>query len=110
VPREQLYRLAPATPKPARLDSLSSWDRARHILLAWWTWVVLALILEQTGWRITGLLGGAIGFILYHISPDTHPAAYALEPDFGAESAEFRTTMAGATGMSLVAGNRIRIF
>lgn len=109
VPREQLYRLAPQPPKPPRLDALSFRDRIRHILLAWWAWIALALLLEETGWRIIGLLGGAIGFILYHISPDTHPAVYALEPDFGAESAEFRTTMAGATGMPLVDGNRVEI-
>jgi cardiolipin synthase len=70
----------------------------------------LALVLEETGWRITGLVGGAVGFILYHISPDTHPGVYALEPDFDAGSAEFKTTMAGATGMPLVAGNRVEIY
>ncbi len=110
VPREQLYRLAPAPPKPVRLDALSLWDRVRHILLAWWAWIALALFLEETGRRIAGLLVGAVGFILYHITPDTHPAVYALEPDFDADSAEFRTTMAGATGMPLVAGNRVEIY
>jgi len=39
--------------------------------------------------------------------PLSTPGVYALEPDFDAASAEFKTTMAGATGMPLVAGNRV---
>ena len=31
-------------------------------------------------------------------------------PDFGTELSEFRTAMAGATGMPLVAGNRVEIY
>jgi cardiolipin synthase A/B len=110
VPREQLYRLAPAPPKRARLGALNIWDRVRYVLRAWWTWIAIALLLGEIGWHVGGIVAGAIAFILYHISPDSHPAVYALDPDFDAQSAEFRTTMAGATGMPLVAGNRIEIY
>jgi cardiolipin synthase len=110
VPREQLYRLAPAAPRPERLGGLSFWDRVRIVLRAWWAWVILALLLVQMGRWVSGLVSGALAVILYHASADSHPAVYPLRPDFDAGSAEFRTTMAGATGMPLVEGNRVEIF
>jgi cardiolipin synthase A/B len=110
VPREQLYRLAPRPPKPIRLDGLSLWDRLRSVIRAWWAWIALALLLAQFGWHITGLVAGAVAFVLYHASADCHPAVYALESDFDADSAEFTTTMAGATGMPVVDGNRVEIY
>ena len=110
VPREQLYRLAPARPKRTRLGVLNVWDRARGVIRSWWAWFAAALLLELFGGRITGLLAGAMSFVLYHTSADSHPAVYPLDPDFDTESAEFRATMAGATGMPLVNGNRVEIY
>ncbi len=108
VPKEQLYRLAPL-PKRTRLGVLSFADRARAVIRAWWAWFAAALLLEFTGGRIIGVLAGAVAFALYHTAPDSHPAVYALEPDFDSDSAEFRDTMTGATGMPLVEGNRVEI-
>jgi cardiolipin synthase len=110
VPNEQLFRLAPARRPRTRLGMLTLPDRARGVFRAWWAWFVAALFLELFGWRITGLVAGALSFVLYHTSPDSHPAVYALEPDFDTESSEFRSTMAGATGMPLVDGNRVDIY
>jgi cardiolipin synthase len=80
------------------------------VVRAWWAWLAIALVLEMAGWRITGLLAGVLSFVLYHTSPDSHPAVYALEPDFDTGSSEFRSTMAGATGMPLVGANRVQIY
>ena len=110
VPREQLYRLAPAPPKPPRLDALSFWDKVRRVILAWWAWLAVAVLLEQMGGHIAAVLSGLVCFVLYQLSPDSHPAVYALEPDLDAASDEFKTTMAGATGMPLVTGNRVGIY
>lgn len=110
VPREQLYRLAPAPRPRTRLGALSLSDRVRDIIRSWWAWFVVALILEMVEWRIAGLVACAFSFVLYHTSTDSHPAVYALEPDFDTESEEFRTTMAGATGMPLVEGNRVDVY
>jgi cardiolipin synthase len=110
VPNEQLYRLAPACRPRTRLGILTLSDRVRGVVRAWWAWFATALLLELLGWRITGLVAGALSFVLYHTSPDSHPAVYALEPDFDTESNEFRATMAGATGMPLVDGNRVVIY
>lgn len=110
VPNQQLFRLAPARRPPARLGVLTLSDRVRVVFRAWWAWFAAALLLELFGWRITGVVAGAVCFVLYHTSPGSHPAMYALEPDFDTESSEFRATMAGATGTPLVNGNRVDIY
>lgn len=110
VPYEQLYRLAPARHQRTRLGKLDFSDRARKVAREWWTWFIVAVLLEPLGWRITGVVLGAVAFVLYHTSTDSHPAIYALEPDFDTDSDEFRTTMAGVTGMPFVGGNRASIY
>src|SRR5579862_5051276 len=97
VPNEELYKLAPARRPRTRLGMLDFSDRARVVFRAWWAWFIATALLELFGWRITGLVSGAMAFVLYHTSPDTHPAVFALEPDFDTESREFRITMAGVT-------------
>lgn len=85
-------------------------ERLREVLRSWWAWFAAAVVLELFGARIGGVVVGAMAFLLYHSATDSHPANYALEPDFDTGSAEFRTTMAGATGMPLVDGNRVEIY
>jgi cardiolipin synthase len=110
VPKEQLYRLAPAKPKPARLGAVTLGDRTRRVIRAWWAWLGAALLLEALGSNIIGLVAGAISFVLYHTSAESHPAVYPLDPDFDTDSDEFRATMAGATGMPLIGGNCVEIY
>jgi len=112
VPKEQLYRLAPARPKPKRLGGaildFPGW--VRRVIRTWWIWLALALLSWQMGFWAAALVAGALSFVCYHLSPNAHPVVYALEPDFDAASAEFRTTMAGMTGMPWVDGNRVAIY
>lgn len=110
VPHEQLFRLAPRRMKPVRLGGVTAWDRVRRFLRAWWGWVLAAFVFAEVEWRAATILAAAIGFILYHLATDSHPAVYALDPTFEAMSQEFRTTMAGATGMPVIAGNDVEIF
>jgi len=110
VSKEQLYRLAPRRAKPTRLGTLSLGDRVRAVICAWWAWFTAALMMELLGSRFTGLVLGGVAFALYHTTPDSHPAVYPLNPDFDTDTAEFRATMAGATGMPVVGGNRVEIF
>jgi cardiolipin synthase len=79
------------------------------MVCAWWAWIAFAILLAEAGKHIGAVIAGAIGFLFYHVTPESHPAVYALEAEFSAESAEFRSTMAGATGMPLVEGNRVEI-
>jgi cardiolipin synthase A/B len=110
VPKEQLYRLAPPRPKRIRLGVLNTWDHVRAVIRSWCTWIIAALLLELLGARVAGITAAAVSFVLYHSSTDSHPAIYPLDPAFDTTSAEFRTTMAGATGMPLIDGNRLEIY
>lgn len=110
VPNDQLFRLAPGRPPRTRLGALDFSDRVRLVLRTWWAWLIAAVLLEMFQERIGGLLAGVLAFLLYHASSESHPAVYALEPDFDAESTEFRTTMSGVTGMPLVNGNCSEIY
>jgi cardiolipin synthase len=107
---EQLYRLAPSPPRRIRLGTLTLPDHAREFIRAWWTWFAIALVLELTGLRVTGLFAGLLAFVLYHTSTDSHPAVYPLEPDFDSNSSEFRATIAGTTGMPIIDGNRVTVY
>jgi cardiolipin synthase len=110
VPKEQLYLLAPARPKRNRLGVRNYWDRSRAVIRSWWTWLLAVLLFTLLGNRIAGIVAAAVSFILYHSSTDSHPAVYPLDPHFGTESEEFRSTIAGATGMPIIDGNRVQLY
>ena len=110
VRSKKLYQLAPTKPVRKGLGVLDSWDHLRVYVRAWWIWLATALVLFQTGAWYAALVAGVIAFVLYHTAPHSHPAVYALEPDFGASSDEFRITMAGTTGIPLVDRNLVNIY
>jgi len=73
-------------------------------------WLAIAIFLYWRGdWRLAAV-AGAVSFVFYHTSSNSHPALYALEPNFDAQAPEFRNTVAGMTGMPLIAGNSIEIY
>ena len=108
VRRSQLYRLAPRAPK-LRLGVKDYWDHARSVIRAWAVWLALAILCEAAGLRGLALLTGALSFVLYHATPRTHPAVYAIEASLSAGAPEFAMTVAGMTGMPLVPGNRVEL-
>ena len=110
VPKEHLYRLSPKRPKPKRLGRLERWDRVRRAIRTWWIWLAVAVAAHLTGHWILMVLAGALAFVFYHTSPESHPAFYALETDLDVASPEFPITMAGMTGMPLVPGNSVALF
>ncbi|HTS47847.1 MAG TPA: phospholipase D-like domain-containing protein [Bryobacteraceae bacterium] len=110
VPKEQLHRLAPPRPKPERLGLVDYLERTRRLIRAWWLWLAAALLLYMLGIWYAALVAGALSFIFYHTAANGHPALYVLEPGFNTDSADFRNTMAGMTGMPLVDGNRVTLY
>jgi cardiolipin synthase len=110
VPRDQLYKLAPPSPRKTRLGRLERVDRLRRLLRAWWMWLGLTIVLLQSGYWYIAIIAGIFSFVFYHTSPAYHAAIYAVEPDLDTTSLEFRETMAGMTGMPWVDGNRISIY
>jgi cardiolipin synthase len=110
VPKEQLYRLAPRSPKPKRLGRLEGGDRIRRVIRTWWIWLAIAITAHLLGHWVMTVIGGITAFFFYHTTPERHPAVYALETDLNVESQEFPITMTGMTGMPLVPGNKVAIF
>lgn len=110
VPQDQLFRLAPPGPERKLLGRLERVDRLRRLIRAWWLWLGLAVVLLQTGYWYVAAVAAFFSFIFYHTAPVRHAAIYALEPALDTASLEFRKTLAGATGMPWVDGNRVSIF
>lgn len=110
MPKEHLYRLSPSRPKPKRLGQLERLDRLRRAIRTWWVWLAIAITAHFLDHGIIAAIAGALAFVFYHTSPESHPAVYALETDLDVASPEFPITMAGMTGMPLVPGNDVAIF
>ncbi len=83
------------------------WTRARRLLWSWWPWLLACLYaLESREWW-WAFGAGLMATISYLIAPIESPPRYGLDHEFGVDSPEFLTTIAGATGVPLTRGNRI---
>jgi cardiolipin synthase A/B len=85
------------------------WRRLRRFSSAWWVWAVLAviaLVLDRWYWA-TGT--GLCAFVFFVLTPAERGPRYGLDHYFGIEDPQFIPTMCGATGVNLIAGNRIDI-
>jgi cardiolipin synthase A/B len=110
IPTETLLKRVARRKKRRRLGHLERIDRFRSLLRAWWLWGLgAALLLEQGYWWAAAPVG-FFAYLLFHSAPSRHAAVYALETDLDPASAEFRKTMAGATGMPWMEGNRVVVF
>lgn len=85
-------------------------DRVRRTIRFWGFYAVAAIVLLELDMWPGALICGALAFLFYHTSPAQHAAIYALEPGLDTASPEFRATMAGATGMPWIAGNRVTVY
>jgi cardiolipin synthase len=64
-------------------------------------------VFEWWGWAIgTGIMA----FVTHLIGPQESAPQYGLDHEFSVESAEFCSSMVGATGVPYVTGNRLEIF
>jgi cardiolipin synthase A/B len=85
------------------------WTRARKVLWSWWPWFVVAVVTaydNRWGWAFSA---GAMAFVSYLVTPIETPPRYGLEHEFSIDSDEFLTTITGATGVPILAGNRIDV-
>lgn len=86
---------------------LPPWTRARRLLWSWWPWAlgfIYAMAVDKWGWAV-GL--GSMAIVSYLISPSESPPRYGLDHEFAVDDEEFLPTMAGATGVPFLAGNRV---
>jgi cardiolipin synthase A/B len=106
IPKRQLYRLAP---KPPRRAGPELWDRLVLLVRSGWIWLALAAVLIAFEARWPAAAIGLLGVILLLFAPRFASPDYELDYPFGTDSAEFLTTLTGATGVPIVSGNRIAI-
>lgn len=88
---------------------LTFWTRTRRLLWSWWPWAfvsVWAIGEARWGWAIGS---GVMAIVSYLLAPAAVPPRYGLDHEFSVESAEFLTTMAGATGSPFLQGNTLQL-
>ena len=88
---------------------LPPWTRARRLLWSWWPWsiaCIYSMVHDEWGWAI-GM--GSMAFISYLIAPTEFPPRYGLDHEFAVDDDEFLPTIAGATGVQCLSGNRVDI-
>ena len=81
--------------------------RIRTVLWSWWLWAIASIgsaLLDHWGWAL-GL--ALLAFVCYLLAPTEFPPSYGLKHEFDVESDRFIDTVAGATGVPFVGGNRI---
>jgi cardiolipin synthase A/B len=110
VGTDLLYRLAPKPPAPERLGLGLGWHWARRLLRSWIAWAAVAFVLSELGHWIAAPPVAFVALFLYLASPQFHPAAYAIDPDFEPGSPEFLNTMGGITTAPFLEGNSARIY
>jgi cardiolipin synthase len=86
------------------------WTILRRALWSWWIWALVAVWAVRSGSR-----GWAIGSIItavftYLVAPRETSPTYGLDHDFPVDSPEFIQTMAAATGVPFLEGNRLKIY
>lgn len=107
--RRWRYRLAPDPLLRRPKGRLPLWSRARRLLWSWWPWAIACLyatVLDEWAWA---LVTGWMAFVSYLIAPAEFPPRYGLDHEFAVDDEEFLPTMAGATGVPFLPGNRIDI-
>jgi cardiolipin synthase len=97
----------PLTRKPK--GAVPFWVRVRRLFWSWWVWAALCLwAMVGDKWFLAAVTG-AMAIISYLITPSEFPPRYGLDHEFSVDDEEFLPTMAGATGVPFLPGNRIDI-
>ena len=107
--RRWRYRMAPDPLLRKPKGVLPFWTRMRRLLWSWWPWAAAclwALVNDKWGWAWGT---GAMAFVSYLIAPAEAPPQYGLDHEFAVDDEEFLPTMAGATGVPFLPGNRLTI-
>ncbi len=109
VPREWRTRLAPHPKDQTPKGRPTLWTRIRRVLMTWLLWAALgavAMALDEWWWALAAFLWA---FVCFVITPAERAPRYGLDHEFGLLDPDFLPTMAGATGVALLAGNKIEI-
>src|SRR5688572_10457351 len=107
--RRWRFRLAPDPLLRKPKGVLPFWSRMRRLFWAWWPWALAclyALVNDKWGWAWGT---GAMAVFSYLLTPAETPPQYGLDHEFAIDDEEFLPTMAGATGVPFMPGNRLTI-
>jgi cardiolipin synthase len=93
-----------------RPEGLGFFARLRWYIWRGWLWVLLRA--AEASWKRWLLIGAIalLAVIAYLFNPIEESPEYGLNHDFAIESAEFLSTIAGATDTPLQQGNKIEIY
>ncbi len=108
-PKRGIYRLNPNPKRPARQRAIELWDRVRLVIRSGTAWALVGAWLFATGLHIPGAAVALVAFVLALFAPVKRRIVCTLEQEIGTDSAEFLSTVAGATGVPMVGGNRVAL-
>jgi len=108
-PRRTIYRLNPNPRKSRRERALESMERVRLFVRSSTVWALLAALLFTLQAHVSGALALLVAGVLLVFPAHIKDLYCHLDYDFGTDSAEFLSTLAGATGVPIIPGNRLTI-
>lgn len=108
-PKRGIYRLSPNPKKPAKERALEIWDRIRLVIRSGTVWALLAAWAFAAQLLPLAVILAIMAFVLALFSPHTKQIVCQLEEDVASDSAEFLSTIAGATGVPMTGGNRVTL-
>lgn len=108
-PTRGISRLHPAPPRPVRQQARDVWDRVRLLIRSATLWLLFSAVLLYHRWYITAAIAFAVSFTFVVFRPYIREVRMHADEDFGTDSAEFLSTVAGATGVPMIGGNRLEI-
>lgn len=108
-PRRGITRIHPQPRRPARQRARDLWDFARLTIRSSTLWLVVAVWMFTGGDYPAGAAVLMLSLIFFLFRPYIHELDLHLDEDFSTKSAEFLSTMAGATGVPMISGNRLQI-
>jgi len=79
------------------------------MLWAWWPWFMVSVAATAANRWAWAIGTGAMALVCYLLAPKESSPQFGLDHEFSVESDEFLQTIAGATGVPFVDGNRLTV-
>jgi cardiolipin synthase len=95
--------------RPIKQKARDLWERVRLTVRSGTIWALAAAAMFATGQYTEGGILTFVSLVFFLFPPQIHELQPHLEHDFGTDSGEFLSTIAGATGVPIVSGNRVAI-
>jgi len=107
--RRLYYRLRPDPLLRPPKGRPALWSRLRRLIWSWWLWAFAGVWMAAGGRWIAAAVLGVVAVLMHLTAPREKPPSYGLDHEFGVESEEFLYSIVGATGVSFIEGNEVRL-